>query len=209
MVQTATVRATRPSADQTRQRILDAALDLFADRSFDGASTREIAQRAGVAQPLLNYHFCSKDELWRAAVDDLFETLNAALTARREGLRGVDELTVMRLLVREFVRFCAHRPQLHRIITGECKAEGPRMDWLVERHVRPLYDSTTEQFARLTEKGLLPAIAPVHLYYVLTGAASSMFVLGAECRRLSGLDPTADEVIAAHMDAVSRLLFGS
>src|SRR3546814_1766093 len=64
-------RASRPSADPTRDRILDAALDLFFERSFDGATTREIAQRAGVTQPLLNYHYRSKDDLWRAAVDSL------------------------------------------------------------------------------------------------------------------------------------------
>ena len=66
-------RDRRPSADPTRDRIVAAAADLFAERSFDGATTREIAARAGVAQPLLNYHYRSKDELWRAAVDSLFE----------------------------------------------------------------------------------------------------------------------------------------
>ena len=50
-----------------------------------GATTREIATRAGVTQPLLNYHFSSKDELWQAAVDGLFAELNQALTARAEG----------------------------------------------------------------------------------------------------------------------------
>ncbi|HXY46224.1 MAG TPA: helix-turn-helix domain-containing protein, partial [Acidimicrobiales bacterium] len=73
---------TRPSADATRERILAAALDLFSELSFDGASTRDIAARAGVTQPLLNYHFRSKDELWRAGVDRLFGALNVALSDR-------------------------------------------------------------------------------------------------------------------------------
>src|SRR5271166_100810 len=130
MAQTAAPgRVTRPTADATRDRILSAALDLFSELSFDGATTREIAARAGVTQPLLNYHFSSKDELWRAATDRLFETLNAALGDRADGLRGVDEITVARLLVREFILFSASRPQLHRIIMQECKNDGPRMDW--------------------------------------------------------------------------------
>ena len=54
----------------------------------------------------------------------------------------------------------------------------------------------------------MPPIPPAHLYYILTGAGPTMFVLGPECRRLSGLDPTADEVIDAHADAVCLLLFG-
>ena len=49
----ATGRATKPSADGTRGRILAAALDLFSELAVDGATTREIAARAGVTQPLL------------------------------------------------------------------------------------------------------------------------------------------------------------
>jgi len=201
-------RVTRPSADATRERILEAALDLFAELSFDGATTRDIATRAAVTQPLLNYHFSSKDELWRAAVDRLFAALNAALTDRAEGLRGVDEVTVARLMVREFIYFSASHPQLHRIITQECKADGPRMDWLVERHIRDLYDTTTSMFEQLTADGHLPPIPPAHLYYIVTGAGPTMFVLSPECRRLAGIEPTDPEVVEAHADAVCLLLFG-
>lgn len=202
-------RATRPSADATRERILVAALDLFSELSFEGATTREIAARAGVTQPLLNYHFSSKDELWFAAVDRIFAELNGALTARAQGLRGVDELTTAKLLIREFVYFCAAHPQLHRIITQECKSDGPRMDWLVERHVRPVYEQTTAMLDGLVTAGHLPDVPAAHLYYILTGAAPTMFVLSPECRRLTGLDPQAPEVIEAHADAVISLLFGT
>jgi TetR/AcrR family transcriptional regulator len=202
-------RGTRPSADATRDAILTAALDEFAERSFDGATMRAIATRAGVTQPLLNYHFSAKDELWRAAVDRLFASLDRVIAARAAGLRGVDELTATKLIVREFVEFSARNPQLHRIITAESKTDGPRLDWLVDHHVRPIYDATTNRFARLTELGLLPDVAPVHLYYLLTGGAATMFVLAPECRRLAGIDPFADDTIAAHADAVVALLFGS
>jgi TetR/AcrR family transcriptional regulator len=202
-----TERVTRPSADPTRDRILAAAADLFSVRSFAGASTREIAARAGVTQPLLNYHFHSKDELWRAVVDSLFTGLNRTMNDRVEGLRGVDALTSARLRVREFVIFSARNPQLHRIIMQESKADGPRMDYIVD-HVRPLYRRTTRLFERLAREGSVPPIPPAHLYYILTGAGPTMFVLGPECRRLSGLDPTSDEVIDAHADAVCLLLFG-
>jgi TetR/AcrR family transcriptional regulator len=201
------VRATRPSADATRERILASALDLFSELSFEGATTRQIAARAEVTQPLLNYHFSSKDELWRAAVDRLFEELNGVLGKRREGLRGVDEVTVARLVMREFIYFSAAHPQLHRVITQECKADGPRMDWLVDRHIRPLYESTIEMFNGLVEQGHVPDIPPAHLYYILTGAGPTMFVLAPECRRLAGIDPLAPEVVEAHADAVMALLF--
>lgn len=201
-------RVRRPSSEATRDRILSAALDVFAERSFDGASTREIAERAGVTQPLVNYHFDTKEALWQAAVDSLFDSLVQALTARAEGLRGVDELTTAKLLVREFVHFSARHPELHRIITGECKSDGPRLDWLTERHTRPLYESATTMFTRLAEAGHTPAIPPAHAYYILTGAAATLFVIGPECRRLASLDPTDDDVIETHADAVVSMLFG-
>jgi AcrR family transcriptional regulator len=203
------VRATRPSADATRDRILAAAVDLFSERSFDGATTREIAARAGVTQPLLTYHFRSKEELWQAAVDSLFDRLNETMAERAVGLRGIDEITTAKLLVREFIMFSARNPQLHRIITQESKTDGPRMDYLVDRHVRPIYQRTIELFESLRRLGAVPDVPAEHLYYILTGAGPTLFVLAPECRRLSSLEPSDDVVIDAHADAVCLLLFGS
>jgi AcrR family transcriptional regulator len=208
-VSTSTTRIPRPSADATRDRIVAAATELFSERSYDGATTREIATSAGVTQPLVNYHFRSKEELWRAAVDSLFDRLNHAMDERARGLRGVDEITSAKLRVREFIVFSARNPQLHRIIMQESKADGPRMDYLVDRHVRPIYERTIAMFESLASAGAMPNIAAPHLYYILTGAGPTMFVLAPECRRLSGLDPSDDDVIEAHADAVCRLLFGS
>ena len=201
-------RRTRPSADATRQRILAAALDLFADRSYEGATTREIAQRAGVSQPSLGYHFRTKEELWRAAVDQLFTELRASLAARLDGLRGVDDVTTAELVVRDFIAFSAAHPHLHRIITQESKGEGGRIDWLVDTHVRPLYEATTALFARLAEQGAVPDVPAPFLYYILTGAGPTIFVLAPECRRLAGFDPLAPEAVETHADAVIELLFG-
>ena len=78
-------RSKQPATGDTRDRILAAAREVFAEHSYEGAATRDIAERAGVAQPLLNYHFTSKDELWRAVVVSLFGELNAALGARESG----------------------------------------------------------------------------------------------------------------------------
>ena len=55
-----------------------------------------------------------------------------SLTERVAGLRGVDDETVAKLVVADFVRFSASHPQLHRIIMQECKTEGDRLAWLVE-----------------------------------------------------------------------------
>jgi AcrR family transcriptional regulator len=53
----------------TRERILDVAISMFANCGFEGASTRHMAAEAGVNQPAIQYHFTSKDGLYRAAVE--------------------------------------------------------------------------------------------------------------------------------------------
>ena len=199
----------RPSADATRERILTAALDLFSERSFEGASTRLIAERAGVQQPLLAYHFGTKEELWRMAVGQLFEDLAHSLAERVTGLRGVDDETVAKLVVADFVRFSATHPPLHRIIMQECKSEGDRLAWLVEQHIRPLYDAAVALLEPLVAAGKVQDVPAAHLYYLLTGAAATIFVLAPECRLLTGVDPLDPSEVERHVDAVVSMLFVS
>ncbi|MCY0387475.1 CerR family C-terminal domain-containing protein [Robbsia sp. Bb-Pol-6] len=56
---------------ETRQRIIDAAIGVFGERGFDAATTREIAQRAEVNPPALQYYFENKEGLYRACVEHL------------------------------------------------------------------------------------------------------------------------------------------
>ena len=121
----------------------------------------------------------------------------------------MDELTVARLLVREFIYFSASHPQLHRIITQECKTDGPRMDWLVERHIRPIYESTTAHVRPAwSSRGTCPPSPSPHLYYIVTGAGPTMFVLGPRVPAPGRYRPPAPEVVEAHADAVVALIFG-
>jgi len=200
-------RVQRPSADATRERILAAALDLFAEHSFEGASTRLIAERAGVRQPLLSYHFGNKEELWRAAVGQLFADLENALGERVAGLRGVDEATMARLVVADFVRFSASHPQLHRIIMQECKTEGDRLAWLVDQHIRPIYVGAMAMLEPLVAAGKVRDLPAAHLYYLLTGSVATIFVLAPECRLLTGVDPLEPSQVERHVDAVLSMLF--
>lgn len=69
-----------------RDRILDAAEELFAERGFDGVTLRQIASSAGVDVALANYHFGKKLELFNA----VFERRSALLNkSRLDALRKV------------------------------------------------------------------------------------------------------------------------
>ncbi len=71
----------------TKQRILDTAERLFADRGFAGTSLRAITREADVNQAAVHYHYGSKDELLKAVLNRLIVPMN------EERLRLLDEAT--------------------------------------------------------------------------------------------------------------------
>jgi AcrR family transcriptional regulator len=56
------------AGDRVRQRILDVAEAAFAERGFFGASVREVTEAAGVRLAAINYHFETKEELFRSVL---------------------------------------------------------------------------------------------------------------------------------------------
>lgn len=65
----------RAARERARGVILQAAIELFAERGVTGASIAEITRRAGVAQGLVSYHFGGKEQLIAAVIDGWFEVL--------------------------------------------------------------------------------------------------------------------------------------
>ena len=84
MTRTAPERAkrTRRTGLEVRTSLLTAAVETFAERGFAGASTKEISQRAAVAEALLFRHFGNKAGLFEAAVLDPFEHFVDSFTGR-------------------------------------------------------------------------------------------------------------------------------
>jgi AcrR family transcriptional regulator len=198
--------------EATRERIVEAALAAFAEKGFHGASTRDIAQRAGTNQGLITYHFHSKDDLWQAAADRIFGLLAQRLDEPlaplgpddpRGDLRD-DPRARAREAIRIYVRFAATHPELFRLMVDEGKNADHRMKWLVDTHLKPRYAKFVRQRgirANEPDDASLP-----HAYYVMAGAASLIFAVAPECRRLTGLDPETEQAIEAHADFVARLL---
>lgn len=197
--------AVAESEANTRERILAAALEVFAERGFDGARVRDIAQRAGANLGLLTYYFTDKQQLWQAAVTSAFAELAAEL-AGVLAPDGGDDLADLERIIRHFVRFVARRPAFMQLMNDEGKRDGARMRWLADTHVRPLYEGLRRRIARAQARGLLPPMAPAHLHYIVLGAAGLIFSQRPECRRITGLDPTDPAFAEAHAEAIVRLL---
>ncbi len=194
-----------------RERILAAALEVFAERGFDGARTREIAERAGANLGLLTYYFSGKQPLWQAAVSRAFEELAAeiaSVTARARSEAVENPRARLEQLLRGFVRFLARRPDFMRLMNDESKREGPRMRWLADTHVRPVMDALSRLWEQARADDLVPDISPVSFHYIALGAAGLLFSQAPECRYLTGVDPADEAVAEAHADALVRLLLG-
>lgn len=204
----ASSRPRRGATDlDTRDRILRGALEVFAERGYDGARTRDIAAAAGVNLGLLQYHFGGKEKLWRAAVDEAFGELWAALDGADAA--GADDAAALAETIRIAVRFAAAHPALVRLMNDEGKRRGPRLAWLVDRHGRRLFEAIAALLGRARDAGLVADVAPIHLYYVFVGAVGLIFSQAAECRRLVGVDPTRSAAtIEAHAEALVGLLLG-
>jgi TetR/AcrR family transcriptional regulator len=201
--------ASGETGSDTSERILVAALEAFAEKGFDGATTREIAARAGVNLGLLQYHFGGKSKLWRAAVDRAFAELRSGLDGVLADSSPGDERERTRRLIRGYVRFVARHPEFVRMMHDEGKRRGPRMRWLVDRHVKPLYEATAALMQRAQDRGLLPDhVDPIHFHYVLAGSVGLIFHQAEECKRLSGLDPSDPAVVEDHARVVEHLFLG-
>jgi len=199
-----------PAAESdTRERILHAALAIFSDQGFQGATTRAIADRAGVNLGLIKYYFDTKLRLWRAAVDRAFADLRETLTAPPAPVEADNLRQQFRKRTHAFVRFAAAHPEFIRLMNDECKREGPRMRWLVDRHVKPLYAQVSELTAQGARTGLLPPMNPISMYYILVGSVGLLFSQAPECRRATGQDPMSPELIDAHADAITHLFLGA
>jgi AcrR family transcriptional regulator len=189
--------------EQTRRRIIEAAAGAFSELGFHGASTREIAARAGTNQGLITYHFRSKDDLWKAAADEIFSLLRTSLSLDSGQLPSDGTPERAREAIRRYVRFVAAHPELFRLMVEEGKTADDRMQWLVDTHLKPLY-AGFERLLTTYVPGADSAVVP-HAFYALAGASSLMFAVGPECRRLSGLDPARKQAIDAHAEFVARL----
>jgi AcrR family transcriptional regulator len=191
--------------ESTRERILRAALHVFAMRGFDGARTREIADLAGANLGLIKYYFDGKERLWREAVGRAFGELAHELGDALEPGRA-DEREQLEQVVRRFVRFVARNPAFMQLMNDEGKRDGRRMRWLADRYVRPLYEAMRARVEAAQASGLLPDVSPVSLHYVVLGATGLVFSEAAECRYVTGVDPSSEEFADAHADAVLQLL---
>src|SRR3954465_12608022 len=115
------VQPQRKSAEERRDEILDAALVEFAQRGLHGASTDEIAKRAGISQPYVFRLFGTKKDLFKASVARCFRETLELFQRAAEGKRGEEaRLAIGRAYQAQLESDRTHlRAQMHAYVACE------------------------------------------------------------------------------------------
>ena len=186
----------------TQQKLLDAAIEAFSENGFKGTSTRDIAERAGVHHPLITYHFKNKDQLWRAAADYLFSDFTLSLAKAVEEHRNMCPKKRMSALIRVYVNYAKAHPALHKVMIQEASYPSPRLEWLVDVHLKPLFEVTIGMLKKLQDLGVTPAGNPALVFSMIRLCSGGLLALGNELKRSSGIDINDPETL----DEISEMI---
>ena len=194
----------------TKARILDAAEEVFAQRGFEGASTREIAARADVNISSLHYHWASKETLYVAVFRDVFERILAHLESTitpllaSEAPREADGDVVDRIM-RELFDFFAGQPTIPRLLLRRIVEVGG-LDYGLERDV---LGPAWEHFTTWTRRANLDDAA-ARLFMLTMHSVVMIYALDSGPYRavLGGslLDPRLHGALRAHVGELAHAL---
>jgi AcrR family transcriptional regulator len=132
--------------DETRERIIRAAGEVFGRHGFEGTTIRQITRRAGVNVAAVNYHFRDKAELYLRVLRQA-KCLSGELAATRFPGEPAAQL---RAFIFGFVRglLDSQRPPWHmQVITQEMMRPTPALDTLVREMTEPIYRQLRELVA--------------------------------------------------------------
>lgn len=185
------VRTQTERADQTRARILDAAIRQFSENGLAGARTEQIAEDAGVNKALLYYYFHGKEDLYDAALESVFEGVRTASMAVLQAEASAGERFVQ-IVLDNFDRSYSH-PSMRTLMQQEMvrlhRGEENRLAPIAENFFRPLWVMVD----KLLEEGIasreLVGVDPAQMRYASLGANIFYFLSAPLTLLALGVDP--------------------
>jgi TetR/AcrR family transcriptional regulator len=158
----------------TRQRIIDAALDLFGTRGVGAVSLDEIARTVGVRKQTVLYWFASKDDLIDAVLEEAAASLIVVIDA---AVRAAPDEPLARLdsVVGAVFRPAVRRPALLGLVREVSRLEPERRERLAA-HLQPLVDRGVAYLDEEMRRGRLrrgdPRQIAAIVYATVTGIAT-------------------------------------
>lgn len=198
--------ATYARGEDTRRRLIEAAIEAFGTHGYDATSTRRLAEQAGTTLPSIQYYFGGKEGLYRAAVEDIVQPMNERMAPVAERvytalakpkLRHADLLELLGEMLDAFVALMVggeDRDSRKRFLT-RAELEGSAvLDTFRNSILRNVAQPSAALIARLLDQP--PTDEGVMLRTVaIVGQVSVFCHFGA--RRALGWDKFTDERVHA------------
>jgi TetR/AcrR family transcriptional regulator len=199
--------AADPLPEMPAERLLEAAISLFAQHGFDAVSTGAVATAAGLTQSMVHYHFGTKEKLWRAAVEHLMHARGNMFSLNLEDLRDVDDLARLKVMLRRFISANASDPDLTRILIHEGMNDSPRLKWLAKRYMVRGYATFNGAIEAAIKSGAVRRLPVREVTNIIVGACVLTFTLSRLLKEVYGELPTTPEAVSSLSDTLLDVLF--
>jgi AcrR family transcriptional regulator len=166
----------RKTREERREEILDAALPVFAEQGLHGASTDEVARRAGISQPYVFRLFGTKKGLYLALVARCFRQTLELMQRAAEGRRGQEALEAIGTAYQELL--AADRVYLRAQMQAYAACEDPE----IAAVVRDGYGDLVTYVERVSGAGAAE-VAAFFAHGMLLNVLASMHAPGEEWGR--------------------------
>lgn len=183
--------------------ILKVATQLFAALGYDGTSTRQIAEAAGLNIATVNYHVGGKRELYLAVMERAHRAEKAALDSALDRLPGDDPVAAIHRMADDYLDFCVDTPEVPALWMHRWLSDASDITELERQYVKPLLTAVTTALRPAVEAGLISR--EVDLEYTVWTVIWSVHgfakggVLDGEGRRKAGGDRAALRRFRAHL----------
>ena len=187
-------------ANDTKERILAAALELFSQNGYAGTNIRELTASLGLVKSALYKHFTSKEEIWNALLDELIAYYEARFGSPARLPPVPDSLEGLIALTRGLVDFTVHDEKVimtRKMLTIEQFRDERARELATKYFLTGLTDMFTQLFAGMMDRGLLRRDDPAMLAFAYTAPISALI-------HLSDREPEKTEAALAQIESFSR-----
>ncbi len=168
---------------EKRDLILDAALDVFSQHGFRGATIDQIAEAAGMSKPNLLYYFRSKEAIYEELIHGLLDVWLAPLRAIDD---VGDPLQELRAYIRRKLEMARDFPRESRLFANEILQGAPRIEAMLEGELKPLVDEKAEVIRRWIQAGRITHVDPWHLIFSIWATTQHYADFDAQVRVVLG-----------------------
>jgi TetR/AcrR family transcriptional regulator len=184
MPQVARRRPTRNQREKC-EAILDAALEVFSTRGFDGATLDAIAVAAGLSKPNLLYYFASKEAVHARLLARLLDTW---LEPLRRLDAGGDPLAEIRGYIGRKLEMARELPRESRLFAGEVLQGAPRIASTLSGPLKDLVDEKAAVIRGWSTAGRLAPVDPHHLIFSIWAVTQHYADFDTQVRAVLGRD---------------------